>query len=309
MPSLSIPTPVIVHHMAALDDSGAPPNSLAALQACLQDQAVFVEVDVTALAHDDYLLVHDDVLESETSGHGAVASCTVAQARELSIQWRGEITAHRVPLLSEVVDLFLHAPAPTRLQLDFKNVIPLPDDEPLQRLIRLIAPLGERVLVSSGADWQLRKLRKLAPWLHLGFDIMFYIDWEPNGKTRDPRAFPKQRGAYGYYDDHMLASARYWSIAEYLRDRCESFAGLVPDVSVFYVDHRLLAQSLTDGFNWAEALHERGIKLDAWTMDVTNPSAVQNARRLREAGVDLFTTNTPHALAQLLDIQKVLPSK
>ncbi len=302
MPPLVIQSPIIVHHMGAMDDKPGPPNSLETIRASLAVQPSFIEVDVTALARDDYLLVHDPVLESETTGRGEVASCTPEQARELYIKHRGQVTPYRVPLLSDVVQLFLKSPGTTRLQLDFKNVYPLPDDEPLHRLIRLIEPLGSRVLVSTGADWHLRKLRKLAPWLMLGFDIMFYIGWGPEGEQRDPRELPRQRGAYGYYDDHPLGQARLMATAEYLRDRFESLTGQVPDVSVFYLDYRLIAQSLTDGFNWAEACHAAGIKLDAWTMDVTNPAAVEQAPRLLEAGVDLFTTNTPQAMARLLGI-------
>ncbi|HVO43028.1 MAG TPA: hypothetical protein VMT34_10410 [Aggregatilineales bacterium] len=41
-------------------------------------------------------------------------------------------------------------------------MIPFPSDEPLHRLVDLIAPLGRRVQVSTGADWQLRKLRTMA---------------------------------------------------------------------------------------------------------------------------------------------------
>jgi hypothetical protein len=38
-------------------------------------------------------------------------------------------------------------------------------------------------------------------------------------------------------------------------------------------------------------------------MDVDKPVAVANAPRLRDAGVDLFTSNTPLALGQLLQAQ------
>lgn len=288
--------------MAALDGQAAPPNSLEAVQACLEAGAAIVEVDVTALAEGDYLLVHDPQLESETSGEGAVAACSPAQARELYIKRRGEVTEFRVPLLSDVVQRVAGSPGRTQLQLDFKDIFPFSSDEPMHRLLRLIEPLADRVMVSSGADWHLRRLRHLAPGLKLGFDIMYYIDWQPEGAPRDPRAFPRQRGAYGYYDDHMLATERVWSNSEYLRDRCETLMGAVPGVSVFYVDHMLLAQSLRDGFNWAETLHTGGIQLDAWTLDVTNPVAVENAHRLLETGVDLFTTNTPLALARDLGI-------
>jgi glycerophosphoryl diester phosphodiesterase len=303
MPLWSKSTPVVVNHMGALDGQAAPPNSLEAVTASLAAGAAVVEVDINALAGGDYLLVHDLDLEGETNGTGPVAGCTVEQARALRIKHRDEITPYAVPLLSDVVQLFQTFPGSARLQLDFKNIYPFPDDEPLQRLCHLIEPIADRVLVSSGADWQLRKLRKLAPWLMLGFDVMYYIDWEPAAAQRDPNDLPRTLGAHGYYDDHFLAAGLTWhSPADYLRDRCESLLLAVPHVSVLYLRYTLIAQSLADGFNWAECCRAHGVQLDAWTMDVTNQGAVQAAPLLQEAGVDLFTTNTPRALAQLLGI-------
>jgi glycerophosphoryl diester phosphodiesterase len=295
--ALPLRPPIIVHHMAALDET-YPPNSLEAVRACLESGAAFVEVDITALASDDYLLVHDLELDAETNGTGPVGNATVE--RPLFIKSKGVQTAFRVPLLSEVVALFMEYKPSTRLQLDYKNVIPFPDEEPLQRLVKLIQPLGERVIVSSGADWQLRRLHKLAGWLDLGFDVEFYIDWRKPGKAKNPRIPPFKLGAYGYWDDHLLASQRSWSTADYLAERCEILTSLVPRLSTFYIEHYLLVQSLDDGFNWAEALHSYGIKLDAWTLDSTNAVAVAGAKRLLDAGVDQFSTNTPAELAALV---------
>jgi glycerophosphoryl diester phosphodiesterase len=309
MSPLSFQSPAIVHHMARLDNNPAPANSLEAVVASLEAGAAFIEIDVNALARDDYLLVHDDELESETSGQGAVIASTPATIRKLYIKVHGTVTPYPAALLSDVVAQFLSHKAQTILQLDFKNVRPLASDEPLERLVKLVEPLGSRVIVSSGADWQLRRLRKLAPRLNLGFDVMWNITWQPANEERDPRDFPKRVGAYGYYDDSILATEKHWPVADYLRDRCESMLGLVPDTSVFYLEHNLIAQSLRDGFNWAEVLHAHGIKLDAWTMDVNNPAAVENAPRLLEAGVDLFTSNTPKALAGLLKLDQRRPSR
>jgi glycerophosphoryl diester phosphodiesterase len=300
MTHLSFYSPAIVHHMAALDGQPAPPNSLEAIQASLSAGASVIEIDVNALASDDYLLGHDAELEAETSGRGPVSQCSSEQARSLLIKHREVITPYRAALLSDVVRLFEKSDQATILQIDYKNLKPFSTDEPLYRLIKLIEPLGDRVIVSSGADWQLRRLRKIAAWLNLGLDVELYLAWLPNGEVRDPHDSPKILGAYGYYDDHILATEKSWPTAQYLRDRCENFMGLVPDVSVFYLEHSLIVQSLRDGFNWAETLHQGGIKLDAWTMDVTNPVAVRNLPVLLEAGVDLFTSNTPRALASLL---------
>ena len=80
-----------------------------------------------------------------------------------------------------------------------------------------------------------------------------------NRLPSDPETYPRQRGAYGYWDDHPIAQTRHWPTAAYLADRCGVLAGLVPGASTFYISHLLLVQSLEDGFNWADLLHERGI--------------------------------------------------
>ncbi len=291
-------SPIIVHHMAALDSCAYLPNSLEAIRASLGAGAACIEIDVTALADEDFLLVHDPDLASETTGSGPVGQYTASQARILHFKEAAGLIC--VPLLSDVVSAFYASPGGTRLQIDFKDMIPFPDDEPLRRLVKLIEPLGNRVIVSTSADWQLRKLHALAPWLDLGLDIHFYLDWYPAGEAPDPRAYPRTKSAYGYWDDHPIASQRFWPTAEYLADRCQALIGLVPGVSTFYVSHRFLCQSLADGLNWADLLHDRNIRLDAWTLDVGTPEAESIARRLLTSGVDMFTSNTPLALRALL---------
>lgn len=281
-----------VHHKAALDGAPHPPNSLPAVAACLDAGADWIEIDVRALADEDYLLVHDELLEHETDGAGPVAGCTVARAGALRIKGSHEPT----PLLSDVVALLRAHPNQSHLQIDFKNVTPFADDEPLLRLARIIEPLAERVVVSSVADWQLRRLRRLAPWLHLGFDVQAHLDLG----APDAERFPQRLGAYGYLDDHPLGAQRIWSTAQYLEDRFHTLLPLVPRVAAFYVRHTLVARALEDGFEAAAFLHEHGVRLAAWTLDVGNADAERNLPALVAAGVDLFTSNTPRALARRL---------
>ncbi|NDJ61357.1 MAG: hypothetical protein GYB67_09540 [Chloroflexi bacterium] len=303
--------PLIVHHMAALDDPAGPPNSLAALRACLEADADFIEIDANPLAADDYLVMHGPELARETTGDGLPADLTVAAARELRFRSAhgaadGGPSDHPVALLSDVVALLLDMPGRAQLQIDFKHVWPFPTPEPLERFARIIAPLAQRVIVSSGADWSLRRLRKIAPWLRLGFDIHFYIDWRPDTYTppSDPDRVPPpyHKGAYGYWDDDLVARRRAWPIPEYLEDRFEVIAQQIPNIEACYLSHRFIAQTLADGFNPAAKLHALGMRLAAYTMDTHNPAAVTNAPLLLEAGVDLFTTNTPHGLRQLLGL-------
>ncbi|NJO84301.1 MAG: hypothetical protein HC828_16980 [Blastochloris sp.] len=293
-----MPSPIIVHHKAALDSWPFPPNSLEAVRACLEADALFIEIDVLPLRRDDYLLVHDFTLEDETTGTGEVSALTPDDARTLFIRDHDVVMPQRPPLLSDVVGLLCEFGGAARLQIDYKAVFPMGDDEPLRRLINLIKPLGERVIVSTGADWHLRALRRLAPWLDLGFDIGFYLDYRPNGS--DPRLPPHKQGAYGYHDDHLLSVMRLQPTADYLALRCDALLHAFPSASVWYVNHHLLAHVLDDGFNMADWLHTHNVRLDAWTLDADNQAAAEHAPRLLAAGVDLFTTNTPAALAALL---------
>jgi glycerophosphoryl diester phosphodiesterase len=295
---LPVYPPVIVHHMAALDSAPYPPNSLEAIRACLEADAACIEIDATALAADDYLLVHDSELSHETSGQGEAGACAVEQARRLTLRHQGDVTPYRAPLLSDVVALFAQYPGATRLQIDFKNVLPMEEDEALRRLIRLIVPLGDRVIVSTGADWHLRRLHKLADWLDIGFDIGFYLDYRPNGA--DERMPPFRLGAYGLHDDHLLAAERLLSPRRYLSERCDVLLALVPSASTWYVSYRLIERCLEDGFDMAAWLHEHGVKLDAWTVDTDRPAMLTSVRRLLDAGVDLLTTNTPLALREVV---------
>ncbi len=292
----------IVHHMAAMDAAPNPPNSLRAVEECLNANAAVIEVDIMPLAGEDFLLVHDEVLESETTGQGMVSECSPDAAKKLLLKQRGGSAISDQPpaLLSEVVSAMLSTPGKSRIQLDYKAVYPSLDDERLRRVIRLVEPLGDRVIISTGADWHLRRMRRLASWLDIGFDIGFYLDWRDPAWEVDPRQPPYQLGSYGYYDDHILARGKLLPSAAYLAERCEILLRQVPEASTWYVSHYLIARCLDEGFNMAAWLRQNDVKLDAWTMDVDKPQAVVNAPRLRDAGVDLFTTNTPKALAALL---------
>lgn len=293
-------TPTIVHHMAATDGWQYPPNSLEAIEACLDTGAAVIELDITALANDDYLLVHDPVLERETDGHGEVGACSSADARKLHIKIKEHVLSYHVPQLSEVVALLQRHSHKANLQLDFKNAVPFASDEPLTRLAQLVAPLGKRVIVSSGADWQLRRLHTLAPDLRLGFDIMWYLDWSADPANRHAQEPPFKIGAYGYLDDSLYAQRKIWNAARYLEDRCESLMGLLPYAEIWYVRHTFIARCLDDEFDLSAFLHARNVKLDAWTLDIGNPVAETNARRLRDIGTDLITTNTPRKMRERL---------
>ena len=112
--------------------------------------------------------------------------------------------------LSEVVEAARGSN--TELQLDLKDWRPMHDDR-IAILLDVIAPVHEQVIVSTGQDWNLRKLHEADPELALGFDPGHYIDHAIEGS---PVFLPRAMGAYGYRDDHPMAFGKTEPVVDYL---------------------------------------------------------------------------------------------
>jgi len=185
------------------------------------------------------------------------------------------------------------APGPTLLELDAKDLAPWPSAA-AERLARLVEPVRDRVVVTSPADWNLRRLLRADPGLAIGFDPQFHLDW-----TRSPEALSPPRGAYGYLDAHPLARRRALPVADYLRERLEELLRLVPGVRELHLRLAFFERMLSDGLHddAVAVLHGAGSLADVWTLDAGTPRWRQRLARAIEAGVDIVTTNTPRELA------------
>lgn len=275
-------------HSSLLDGSGAP-NSLAAIETCLRANAFRIEIDIHSIADGDYLVCHANRLEEATTSMGAVGRLT----RDEALRLRGKHDAQsRPPLLSEVVELV--KPYHSRLQLDLKDWRPLTTDR-VSALASILQPLGERAIVSSGRDWNLRSIAQAAPALPLGFDPNHYLD----AGGRDA-ALPARLGAYGYRDDHPLALGRTQPVEAYLRDRFDILLAQCPTARELFIDYRLLLQAEADGVLLPELLHERAVLVSAWTLDYDGAASLTMLRRLVATGVDAVTTNTAARFAEAL---------
>jgi len=278
---------------------GRPANSLGALCACVKAQARIIEVDVQALADGDFALLHDALLERATDGRGPVGAAVAADVARLRLLSQGEQSEEPVALLSQVVALVQRVDSLVELQLDLKaHPTALLPDGKLRLLAQLVEPLGQRVRVSSVADWALRRLHALAPRVPLGFDPLLYLDVRDDEKDMPPY----RAGAYGYRDDHPLAAVRWGPARDYLAMRAEALWHQAPMATVWYIRGSTLARALDDGFDWIADLHAQGVQVDAWTLDAASPGDVELARRLVQAGVDRITTDDPPALARVLGV-------
>lgn len=291
--------PLFIHHAATLGGR-FPPSSLSGLAACLAAGAAIVEVDLVPLARGDFALLHDGRLDVTTDGAGPVAAATAEQVRGHRLCWRGAQTEERVGTLSQAVALAAGHPGLAELQLDLKPHAPL-TDAVLSDLLQIIQPIRRRVRLTSVADWALRRLQALAPELALGFDPLLYLDVErgPEPAAGSMRVPPRHTGAYGYLDDHPLATERWGSTQDYLAARAEALAAQVA-VGIWYVRAALLARMLADGFDLIAWLRPRGVEVAAWTLNPDQPHHVSLGQQLIGAGVARITTDDPAGLALAL---------
>jgi glycerophosphoryl diester phosphodiesterase len=274
-----------VCHMAMLSGSQRR-NSMPAIRECIDAGVSRIEIDVHSLEGADYAVYHDRRLEHATTGTGTIGRVTPDDVRRSRYT---DTPSERPPLLSEVVEA-AHGTA-CELQLDLKDWRLMPDAR-LQVLCDVVAPVRDRVIVSTGQDWNLRRLHRIDPGLAFGFDPGHYLDYAIEGSDV---FLPRSMGAYGYRDDHPMAFGRTEATTDYLQERMALLLLQAPGAREWFLSYRLVLQMLDDGFNPVAWLHERGIAVTAWTPDCHGHESLRTLARLANAGVDRVTTNTVRA--------------
>lgn len=282
---------MLMKYHRLLSGTGAhPPNSLSALREVLDGGAEAIEFDVHAISGGDYLLVHDETLEHETSGTGPIAACTPASVKNLRLRGWHEAPA----LLSEVARILAEHRRPVKVQVDFKDQKPLPAKE-VQAFLRAIEPLRANpnlsVVVGCLGDWNLRTLRRLDGTLAVGLDFLLYLD------SPTPAEFPRlptRVNVYGYLDDHPLGYVRLGTVRDYLQDRIESLCHLVPGAVEVYLRLDFIIQAHGDGVNPVDVVRRTlgSVLIDGWTLNADHPQTLEMLRALSVTGVDQITTDT-----------------
>jgi glycerophosphoryl diester phosphodiesterase len=169
------------------------------------------------------------------------------------------------PTLRDVVAIVRASDGPTLLMLDAKDEEPWPRDA-VMRLLRLIEPVRDRVYVGSPSDWNLRRLHDADTAIAIAFDPQYYLT----------------------------------TSLEHLAQRLDSLRGLVPAAREMHLPLRFFEGALANGFNAAAFLHERGMRVDVWTIHAGSPASRTRAARAVAAGVDVITTDAARAIARAL---------
>lgn len=215
---------------------GDPPSSLAALESCLRAPVARVAVDIHLL-----------------EGLGFVAGDGPLPP---SIH-------DRPPRLRDIVALVSAVPGPTIVELRLVSTAPLTWAR-TEELALLVAPAARRIVVTGEADWNLRRLRAVAPDLRVGFAPGLYLGRDPDRLA--PRLVDAIRLVPGAREVHL---------------RLETFEAM-----------------LDEGVIDAALIHRLGMRVSVGTVDTTTARWQDRLERAVEAGADMIATATPRALAR-----------
>ncbi len=266
---------VICCHSATLTGRFAP-NSLRAVNECVEAGVPRFEIDLQFLADDAMLVFHDASFDGSTTTSGRVADARTEFVRDI-IYKSGE------PLcfFDDVVGAL--EGSETILQVDLKLSRPMSERRRLA-LQEAIRPLGDRVMVGSQSHWNLRALEvpriALDPTLHWAF-------------AKSPPGIPHTMGVHGLWDDSPIAGNARFTAMEYLEARMEDIHSILPNASEWMVDFGTVLKMGELGMNLGEALRRRGCALAAWTIhrDVARPREL--LQRLFGLGVETVITDVP----------------
>jgi glycerophosphoryl diester phosphodiesterase len=231
-----------------------------------------MEVDLRLHADHSFVCLHDEALDRETTGSGAIIDASQDQLRRLTLRGAAAPTGEGLILLEDLAELARTAGANDALiQLDLKETDSVLDLATVQNFRRTLACVAARCIL-SGRDWAaVTRLAAAVPGLRCGFD---------------PCA-----------DDTL----------EQLRDGldCLDFAAsalaTAPEAEMMYLDYRIVLAADEMGVDLVAPFRAAGKAVDAWTLNTDHPQAGRSLQRLIALKVDQITTDEPDALQSLFD--------
>jgi glycerophosphoryl diester phosphodiesterase len=232
-----------------------------------------MEVDLRRHADHGFVCLHDETLDRETTGRGAIATTTTETLRRLTLRRAdGSPSGEGLILLEDLAEIArMEGDRHALLQLDLKEDDAALDDGLIEGFRRIVACVAGRCIV-SGHDWNaVSRLAASVPELRRGFDPCADDTLEQLRDGQDCRRF----------------------IAEGL--------AAAPDAETIYLDYRIVLAALEMGVDLIAPCHAAGKTVDAWTLNPDQPRAAESLWHLIALKVDQITTDAPEALEALFD--------
>jgi glycerophosphoryl diester phosphodiesterase len=197
-----------------------------------------MELDLKVRADGGFVVLHDDVLEGETTGRGPVRDALAADLRELHMKIGGEA----LTLSEDLADMLPTAHPDALLQFDMKDDLVLIGERGLDHLKDHFRHLGQHVIVSASDLDLILAIKKRMPDLRRGID--------PTDQLVD-----------------LLHGAGPGAVEK----------ALVADITgptepeIIYLAWPLLLEAAKQGLDMIGICHRHGKSVDAWTYNPRDP--------------------------------------
>lgn len=234
-----------------------------------------VEVDLVVTGDKGFAVLHDEVLERETTGQGRIGDTSDDLIRLLRLRDNdGVPTTEPVMLLDDLCTLMasgrLHSDA--LLQLDYKQDETVLDGRAIANFRRATLPVARNIIVSSGSAAAVKLLTDAVPGMRSGYDPSDNLSEEGPHTPELLQAFV----------DESVATA--------------------PGCDLIYLYWGIVTLAEDAGFDIVEAFHQHGKRIDAWTIKDSGPESLAIVERLLALKVDQITTDDPEGLAAALGV-------
>jgi len=231
------------------------------------------EVDLVLTADRGFAVLHDMILDRETTGQGPVVAATDADIRKLRLRANdGTPLSEPVMLLDDLCTLMASSTVHPEalLQLDYKEDEKVLDGRAIANFRRATLPVAGSIIVSSGSAAAVKLLTDAVPGTRSGFD--------PSVEEKVEAA--RASGNHAGFVADTLATA--------------------PDADMIYLYWEIPLWFAQDGFDIVAAFHAAGKRIDAWTIQTVDADSLRNVERLLALKVDQITTDDPEGLAAAL---------
>lgn len=159
--------PLILAHRGASYD--APENTIAAFRLAQSQGADGIELDTCMTRDGVPVVIHNLTLDETTDGHGAVRDLNIEQIKNLDAgsYFDNSFQKERIPTLYDAFDAIGHDMV---VNVELKTISWRTDgiEEAVWQAIQ-ICRMERRVIVSSFNPFALRRFRKLAPQIPIGY--------------------------------------------------------------------------------------------------------------------------------------------
>ncbi|MCJ8520040.1 glycerophosphoryl diester phosphodiesterase [Pseudorhizobium tarimense] len=199
-----------------------------------------MELDLRVRADGGFAVLHDDLLEGETTGSGPVHQATAAELSDLRMKIGGE----KVSLSEDLAGMLPMAHPEALLQFDIKDTLDQIGGRGLDHIATHFDGLGKHVIVSADDQDLILAIKKRVPDLRRGID--------PTGKLVDL-----------FRESGLTAVER----------------ALVADIKgpsepeTIYLAWPLLLDAAKQGLDLVALCHQHKKKVDAWTYNLRDAEA------------------------------------